>query len=167
MTAVPASSRLSGLESDTVDPLTSGAFYAFREMLHLHRQAILKMLARRGYQHSEVVCLPLLIGNDGISQRDLAASLHLSRPQVTRIVQALEKDGIVARRADAEDQRLTRVYVTDKGRRREREMRSFWREYLERTIGTLSETDRLEFERLLNLVSYRVSQVLEQEEQGE
>jgi DNA-binding MarR family transcriptional regulator len=92
--------------------------------------------------------------------------LHLSRPQVTRIVQALEKKGAVVRRADAEDQRLTRVYVTAEGRRREEEMRSFWGEYLERTVGTLSEADRLELERLLNLLSARVSQMLEEEEQG-
>jgi DNA-binding MarR family transcriptional regulator len=108
----------------------------------------------------------LLVGNDGIIQRDLAEILHLSRPQVTKIVQALEQKGVVVRRNDEDDQRLTRVYVTDEGRRRELEMRSFWEEYLEQTIGSLSEPDRVELERLLRLLSTRVSQLMEEEVQA-
>jgi len=134
-------------------------------MLRLHRQVMLRMLAQKGLHHGEAVCLPLLVGNDGIIQRDLAAILHVSRPQVTKIVQALEQKGVVVRRNDEDDQRLTRVYVTEEGRRRELEMRSFWEEYLEQTIGSLSEADRVEFERLLRLLSGRASQLLEEEVQ--
>ena len=151
---------------ETIDPLTSSAFHAFGEMLRLHRQAMLKMLAQKGYHHGEAICLPLLVANDGVSQRDLAAMLHVSRPQVTKIVQALEQKGVVARRNDEDDQRLTRVYVTIEGRRRELEMRSFWEGYLEQTIGSLSKADRAELQRLLGLLSARVSELLEDEEQG-
>ena len=44
--------------------------------------------------------------------------LHLSRPSVTAMLQALEKSGAIERRSDERDQRLTRVYLTDEGRGR-------------------------------------------------
>jgi DNA-binding MarR family transcriptional regulator len=124
---------------------------------------MLRMTAQKGYHHGEAICLPLLVGNDGIIQRDLAEILHVSRPQVTKIVQALEQKGVVVRRNDGDDQRLTRVYVTEEGRRRELEMRSFWEEYLDQTIGSLSEADRAELQRLLGLLSARVSKLLDDE----
>lgn len=165
MTQQSSSASIPTRQLENVDPLTSAAFHAFGEMLRLHRQVMLRMLAQKGYHHGEAICLPLLVGNDGIAQRDLADILHVSRPQVTKIVQALEQNGVVVRRNDADDQRLTRVYVTREGRRRELEMRSFWEEYLAQTIGSLSPTDRAELERLLRLLSSRVALLLEEDEQ--
>ena len=58
----------------------------------------------------------VLTTNDGASQRELADVLHLARPTVTKMVQALERSGAVERRPAPGDQRLTRVYLTTSGR---------------------------------------------------
>ena len=47
--------------------------------------------------------LRFLSVNDGITQRDLAEALHVARPTVTKMLNAMEKAGLVRRRPDAAD----------------------------------------------------------------
>lgn len=54
---------------------------------------------------------------DGLNQLDLAKLTHLKAPTVSVTLQKMEAEGIVQRKADAADQRVTRIYLTDKGNR--------------------------------------------------
>ena len=51
---------------------------------------------------------------DGQTQTDLAESLSMSKPPLGKIIDRLEKDGWVARKADPKDRRANRVFLTDK-----------------------------------------------------
>ena len=153
------------LEFDGVDELTALVFHGFRRATHLQRQLVLKTLAADGGHHGEAFCLRALSEHDGISQRDLATMLHLSRPRVTAMVQALEAAGVVARRSDERDRRLTLVFLTPEGRRRERELHARWADHINQTIGVLSEADRRELGRLLDKVSDHTSRILNDEEE--
>ena len=143
-----------------VDPLTAQVFLAVRNTGHLHKQLMMKSLAWEGGHPGEVFCLRALAHHDGMSQSDLADRLHLSRPWVTKMLQALEKTGMVVRRADEQDQRVTRVYLTDAGREREEELHAVWAEYLNQTVGSLSDEDKLQLLRLIDLLSDRLSDLL-------
>jgi DNA-binding MarR family transcriptional regulator len=46
----------------------------------------------------------------------LAVAEQVKPPTMTRIVTGLEKDGLVRRRGDLQDRRLTLIQATDKGR---------------------------------------------------
>jgi DNA-binding MarR family transcriptional regulator len=145
---------------ETVDPLTAQVFQAFRNAGQLHRQLMLKKVAQKGGHPAEVFCLRILAHDDGISQKDLADRLNLSRPWITKMLQALEKAGMVARRPDEQDQRLTRVYLTPQGRKREAELRAAWADYLNQTVGSMSEHDRRELTRMMNELAEKVSALL-------
>lgn len=54
---------------------------------------------------------------DGRSQIELADRVLVDRPNVTRLVDALEKKKLVRRAADAHDRRKSLVYLTPEGRR--------------------------------------------------
>lgn len=150
----------SRLEFEGVDELTGEVFQAFRRAIHLQRQLVLKTLAAKGGHHGEAFCLRALAENDGLSQRDLATMLHLSRPRVTKLLQAMETAGTIERRTDERDRRLTRVFVTEEGRRRERELHAGWADHVNQTIGVLSESDRRELGRLLNEISDHTARIL-------
>lgn len=98
-----------------------------------------------------------------MSQRDLAEVLHVSRPRVTGILQELERSGAVMRSPDEHDQRLTRVYLTADGRRRAGEIHAVFAASLGRTIGAMTEADRRELERLLNILADITSRAIEDE----
>ncbi len=149
---------LSGLEG--VDELSSRVLRAFRRTIHLNRQLTVKTFAEKGFHPGQAFILRVITERDGISQRDLAQAMHLSRPRITTMLQNLERTGVVTRRSDPTDQRLTRVFVTDEGRRLDRELRSVWTEYANVTIGALSEADRLELERLLDALADHIQEAL-------
>jgi len=52
--------------------------------------------------------------NDGMSQRDLSRSMHISPASVTNMLQRMERDGWIERKRDETDQRVVRVYLTAK-----------------------------------------------------
>ena len=112
------------LALDGVDASSADVFRALRRTFLLQRQLMEKALAAKGSHPGEAMCVRLLDEHEGMSQRDLADILHLSRPRVTAILQRLEKAGAVARRADEHDQRLTRVALTAEGRRLAEELRA-------------------------------------------
>ncbi|NLT36352.1 MAG: MarR family transcriptional regulator [Gaiellales bacterium] len=154
--------RLEGL-----DPLSAGVFLAFRRAFVLQRRLVSKAFAERGIHPSEAMCVRVLADRNGISQRDLADSLHLSRPRVTAILQALERSGAVARQPDYDDQRLTRVFLTQHGRVLSGELQGVFASCLGTTIGSLSEEDRRELIRLLEIMADSTKGSLHETEAGE
>lgn len=143
-----------------VDDLSSQVFLAFVGALRLHKQLMRRTLIGQGTHPGQVFCLHVLAGQDGISQRDLADALHLSPPTVSKMLQAMQKAGAVERRPDAADQRLTRVFLTAAGRDLEGQMRGVVAEFVNETIGSLPENDRLELARLLGELGASLSQAL-------
>jgi DNA-binding MarR family transcriptional regulator len=152
-------------ELENVDRLTAEVFGALGRVMHLNRLVMARTMMMRGIQYPEVFALALLSKHDGISQRELTSSLHLSRPRVSMILRSLEQDGCILRRPDEVDRRLSRVFITPEGTRREKEHRDILGRYVERTIGTLSEADRQELARILGELAGRLLAVLH-EEQG-
>lgn len=53
---------------------------------------------------------------DGLQQTELALCTNRNRANVTRILDILEREGIVERMDDANDRRVFRIFLTDKGK---------------------------------------------------
>ena len=147
-------------ENSKVDRATLQAFHALGRLFHLHRQAMRRHLGDPGAHHGELMSLRLLATSEGMSQKDLAETLYLSRPRVTHILQGLEKAGAVRREVDPDDQRITRVFLTAEGRRRELEHRAVFEEYVNQTIGKLGDQDKLELTRLLDEVCGHIAELV-------
>ncbi len=54
--------------------------------------------------------------NDGCSQQELANNSNRDRANVTRILDILEREGIVKRKNHETDRRVFRIYLTDLGK---------------------------------------------------
>lgn len=57
--------------------------------------------------------------SDGLSQQELAIGSHRDKANVTRIVDILEREGIVERRDHENDRRIYRIFLTSKGKKLE------------------------------------------------
>ena len=160
-TPVPTEVPAAHADLAGADELSSRVFRAFLTTLRLHRQLMTRTVVSHGTHPGQAFCLRLLAANDGMTQRDVAERLHLSRPTVTKMLQAMEKAGMIERRDDAADQRLTHVYLTAGGRAREQALRSVSAAYVHETIGTLSKADRLELARLLEALGESITRALD------
>ena len=135
--------------SEDVDPVAHEVFHAFKTAMHLQRRLMLRMLAEQGAHPAQAGCLRLLAESDGMSQRDVAERLGVSAPSVTSMLQKMEAGEVIERRADEHDQRITRIYLTDKGREIIGRLHGVYAHALDASLGSLSEDDRVELGRLL------------------
>lgn len=97
------------------------------------------------------------IGTEGADVRDLRATLDLDSGYLSRLLRAVEKDGLVEVVALESDLRSRRARLTAAGRRELRQLNRLGDRFAERTLESLSEHERsrlvssmAEVERLLN-----------------
>lgn len=134
----------------TNDELSAEVADAFLQIAHRQRQVLSRTLGRRGLNPGQAGCLKILEEHDGATQSELASAMHLTRPSVTRMLQRMERGGLVERRPDADDQRVTRVYVTGEGRDLMRSLHAGYADYVSRTVAQLPAADRAELARILH-----------------
>jgi DNA-binding MarR family transcriptional regulator len=96
--------------------LPDSLLHMMSHVLKRHRHTIDQKVHEYGVYPGQPPLLLRLSEEDGLSQGELAARIHNKPATLTVMVDRMEKTGLVERRPDAHDQRVTRVYLTDKGR---------------------------------------------------
>ena len=133
------------MQTDARDALTLAA--------RLHAGAIRLLRGLRaedqaaGLGPARLSALSVLVFRGAATMGELAAAEQVSAPTMTRIVAGLEADGLVRRRPDAGDGRVTRVSATARGRRRMEAARARRLERLSVGLAALSGADRAALER--------------------
>jgi DNA-binding MarR family transcriptional regulator len=94
---------------------------------------------------------------EGITQAQLAEALCVDASTVTKTLLRLERDGVVERMADAEDARVSRVYLAARGRALVKPVVEIWNQAEERLTKGLSRADRASLRRLLRQVLANLS----------
>ncbi|MFW6264943.1 MAG: MarR family winged helix-turn-helix transcriptional regulator [Bacillota bacterium] len=82
--------------------------------LHFHRSH--NLLDKVDIYPGQPPLMMVLNEQDGQSQSELAEKLKIKPATITVMINRMEKVDLLERRRDAEDQRVSRVYLTDKGR---------------------------------------------------
>lgn len=89
---------------------------AFMRLLHRYTEVNFGRLKDLGVHPGQLPFLNIIRHQEGISQRELAERLHVKPPTVAVTVKRLEKAGVIFRKPDPEDMRISRIYLTGKGR---------------------------------------------------
>jgi DNA-binding MarR family transcriptional regulator len=95
-----------------------------------------------GLHHAQGMILFHLWHKDGTAQNVLAQALHITPPTATNTLQRMERDGWIERRRDAADQRVVRVYLTEKARALRAEARTTFRELDRELASMLTDNER-------------------------
>ncbi len=79
------------------------------------RKVFASVFAQYGVHPSQGFALSVVVHKPGRSQRELADDMRLERATVTVTLQKLERGGFIRREPDPDDQRVMRIYPTEKG----------------------------------------------------
>ena len=79
-------------------------------------EELVRQMQELGIYPGQIPVLGLVSGRDGLSQREIAKILHIKPPTVNVSIQRLEKAGFLYKKPDEKDQRVTRIYMTEKGK---------------------------------------------------
>ena len=95
-----------------------------------------------GLYHAQGMILFHLWQEDGVAQNVLARALNITPPTATNTLQRMERNGWVRRRRDKTDQRIVRVYLTEKAGALHEEVRNTFRELDRELTAVLNENER-------------------------
>lgn len=89
----------------------------FMQTVRKHRRMMHAILIDKGLHPGQPSLLHALSERDGQSQKELSKRLRHKAATTTMMLQRMEKAGMVRRAPDRNDQRVTRVFITDTGRK--------------------------------------------------
>ena len=117
-----------------------------------------------GLHAGQVQVLSSLWTRDGQSQADIVRDLCISAPTVNKMVLKLAKAGLVSIRKCPNDRRLTRVYLTPRGRRMKPKVAIQRRHLNKALLRDLSETEILLLPILLEKIWNNLKKDLDESE---
>ena len=126
---------------------TTGALLA--QICRLMRRRMHSVWDELGLYRGQPFLLRTLWEEEGITHSELATRLNVRPSTISNMIQRMEKAGFVERRADLEDQRVSRVYLTDAGRSIRDRVRQVWRELDATTLAGFSAEERVLLRRFL------------------
>jgi DNA-binding MarR family transcriptional regulator len=97
--------------------------------------------------------LTMLIDEDGISQGEVSHRFEVDPSRITRLAQRLEKEGLLRRERDPEDNRVVRLHATGEGRRAIGSRQERREEFEERIRREFRQEELAEFRRVLGIVA--------------
>lgn len=91
-------------------------YHIFHQVIGIHYYRTHKLLEKEGIYPGQPPLLFALNREDGQSQKELSQKLNIQPATITVMVKRMEKAGLIERKQDQQDQRISRVYLTDQGK---------------------------------------------------
>lgn len=122
-------------EAESIDLLLA-------QVCHLHRSRAHQRLEALGLYRGQPPLLFALWRQEGLTHTELAERLQNTPSTISKMLRRMERAGFVVRRADPEDQRVSRVYLTEVGRAIQSEVQAALRALEAETFAGLTPEER-------------------------
>ena len=129
--------------------VTNYVGYLLVQVMKVHRKLAETGLNDFGLHVGQELILLWLYEQNGMTQSDLADVLGIEAATVTKVLHRMEATGLIERRQDPGDARVSRVYLMPKSRQLIEPLRGLWAEVEQKTIKGLSEPEVMLLRRLL------------------
>jgi DNA-binding MarR family transcriptional regulator len=133
-------------------PLQDYIGFRLLQIHRAHRSRTEAAFNELGLHTGQEWALFQLWNEEGQTQTQLVSSLRVEPPTVTKTLDRLEKAGLVERRQDPDDARVSRVYLTPAGRALEAKVRQIWDDLEALTTKGLSDVELALLRRLLDQI---------------
>lgn len=108
---------------------------------HAWRNALDRRLRPLGFSHSRWLLLLHLSRNDGCTHRELAQSMGIESATLVRLVDHMEREGLLRRCASETDRRVKHLYLSEAGKPVVEEIRSHAAELRKEVLGGVSQAE--------------------------
>jgi MarR family transcriptional regulator for hemolysin len=141
------------------DSINEGIGFVVHDVARMMRWQFDRRASSLKLTRSQWSVLAHLLRTEGIQQKELAEQMDITAITLTGLLDRMEREGWVERRADPGDRRAKRIYLTEKVAPVTKELRSLAREVRKTALQGLSEAEQQQLMSLLvkvrsNLSSY-------------
>lgn len=130
-------------------------FVKISRLQFLHAHTLLEPL---GLYPGQPPLLFALARKDGLKQKDLASQLYIQPATLTIMLKRMEGAGLVERRQDCDDQRISRVYLTRQGKEACNRVKAVVNNMEEKCFGGMSKEEQEQLRHLLLQIQKRLAQ---------
>ncbi len=123
----------------------------------------------RGFGLTDATWRPLYyLGRfgDGMRQTDMAAALAIEGPSLVRLLDALERQGLVERHAEPEDRRVKTLRMTPAGKATYQQLEVVYTGVSERLLSEVSDAELAVCRRVFKLIGQALESGLEPLDEG-
>jgi len=135
--------------------------WAIGRLCHLQHNRVHDLMDDLGLYRGQGRALDVLWRQDGCTHGDLARALGVQPATVSKMIQRMERAGFVERRADPDDQRVSRVFLTEAGRQVKQQVDARFDQLEREAIEGLSAQDVLALHRLLTRLRDNLARCME------
>lgn len=126
--------------------------YLISDVARMMRTVFDRRVRRLGLTRAQWLVLTRLHRRPGASQSELAEMLEVEKATAGRMIDRLERNGWVERRADATDRRVNRLYLTAEANRVQVSLRAISEQTVDDALVSLSADDRSQLTVFMNQV---------------
>ena len=116
--------------------------FLLAQVSRFHHHRAHELLEKIGLYRGQPRVLDLLQEQDGLTHKELAEALGITPATVTKTIQRMEKAGFLQRKPDADDQRVSRVYITKAGRALHSDLQAVQQQMDSESFRGFSEAER-------------------------
>lgn len=135
-----------------IKPRTDSIGYLFVNICKVRRNKANELLSKYGIHAGQDILLYQLMQEDGQTVSGLVEKICVQHATLSNMVNRMECNGLVARLKDDNDMRVSRIFLTDRGKEAIQQVRDVWREMEQLTIKGLETEERILLRRLLQHV---------------
>lgn len=142
-------------------PLSEGRYLAFliMEAARLQRTVFDRRVRKIGFTRTQWLALRRVQDQPGVNQSELAELLEVEKASAGRLIDKLEAFGWLERRADENDRRVNRVYLTSLGQSIYLEVTPYAESMVEEELSLLNREERETLTDLLLTVKRRLHEM--------
>lgn len=144
--------------------LSEGRYLAslIQDAARLQRTVFDRRVRKLGFTRAQWLVLRRLEAQPGVSQSELAEMLEIEKATAGRLIDRLEENGWLERRADSADRRVNRIYLTDAGRKIHDTIGPLAEAMVEDELSGLNRKEREQLTDLLIEVKKRLQEMAEE-----
>ena len=128
----------------------------FFKFMHMHRQKAQSYVDEMELYHGQLPILEAVKRNNGCTQTELAEALHISAPSVANSIKRLEKNGLIIKGTDENDNRRSIISITEKGDTVASLCRMKFNEIDEKCFGSLTKEEQEQLYKIMEKIIYNL-----------
>lgn len=136
-------------------------YFTFLNTSRMHYLRTHILLSEIGVYHGQPPLLFTLEKHNGLSQREIADILNIAPPTITVMLARMEKAGIIFKKKDSKDGRISRVYLTEEGKKLCKETKKATKTLSEESFNGFTKKEKEDFKKLLDKMSKNLKEKLE------
>ena len=121
----------------------------FGQVMHAYMQKSMAVFKEFRVHPGQAFLLKILNVQDGLSQKELAEHIGVKPPSITVMLKKLESECHIEKKQDDKDQRITRIFITESGKKLAAKVNSALYEMEEQAFSNMTELEIMMLRRLL------------------